>query len=421
MSVSAKRWAAAARRIRRPSRLVAWLICLGALSTGPATAQTQAPLPGAAQNLLEQGVAAGREANYPLALRFLEDARKAAPNAPIIHLNLGLAESKMPGRELRSTAWFGAYLAVAPDAANAGAVKAEISALKARRRANMARLIAAAQDAAKLIPEADSEARESAWGSIAIDQALQGDIAAADKAARLVKSSRFRTQVATRIADAQISAGDTAGARRTLEGALRSAGRIASEPQTGVLTPAGAAGEAYAYIAKAQAQAGNLSGAFSTADRTPGLGWKATAQTLIGEVQARAGDALGARKTFTAAGETIGLMVGPDDNPAYQDYLRTKIAQAQAGGTDPAPQVTCLPFRAGAGVKASDWVAILMDSVPAHDCPLNNLLFVDLSGYLNTLHQQYTRVTFDTVEPVLRTLLTVGQRVDGMLARQLGP
>lgn len=72
---------------------------------------------------------------YLLAVRFFEEARKLAPEAPVIYLNLGLAESRIPGRELRAIAWFGAYLAANPTAPNAAAVKEQIAVLDVKTKA----------------------------------------------------------------------------------------------------------------------------------------------------------------------------------------------------------------------------------------------------------------------------------------------
>ena len=130
------------------------LVLLAFISIAPpfaALAQTNAPapLPSAAQEALNKGILAAKVPDYPLAIRFFEEARKLAPQAPVIFMNLGVAESKMPGRELRAIAWFGAYLAAAPDAPNAAAVKEQIAVLEVRNRSNVSRLIKTVQLARK--------------------------------------------------------------------------------------------------------------------------------------------------------------------------------------------------------------------------------------------------------------------------------
>src|SRR6266481_5350461 len=113
-----------------------------------APAVAPAPLPSAAQEALNKGIIAAKVPDYLLAIRYFEEARKLAPTASVIFMNLGIAESKMPGRELRAIAWFGAYLAASPDAPNAAAVKEQIAVLEVRNQSNVSRLIKALQDAA---------------------------------------------------------------------------------------------------------------------------------------------------------------------------------------------------------------------------------------------------------------------------------
>ena len=95
-----------------------WLFFCSLAVPFAAQAQTaaQQPLPPAAQADLDKGIIAAKVPDYALAIHYFEDARKLAPLAPIVFMNLGIAESKMPGRELRAMAWFGTYLAAYPGA-----------------------------------------------------------------------------------------------------------------------------------------------------------------------------------------------------------------------------------------------------------------------------------------------------------------
>src|SRR5438034_5695252 len=89
------------------------IIFLLVITAGVALAQVAPPkaLPPEAQEAISKGVIAAKQQDYLLAIRYFEEARKAAPAATEIFYDLGLAESKIPGRELRAMAWFGAYLA----------------------------------------------------------------------------------------------------------------------------------------------------------------------------------------------------------------------------------------------------------------------------------------------------------------------
>jgi tetratricopeptide (TPR) repeat protein len=134
----------------RAWRLLVITVCLSFPQPFAALAQTNvpAPLPPAAQEALDKGIIAAKVPDYLLAIRYFEEARKIAHEAPVIFLNLGIAESKIPGRELRAIAWFGAYLAASPDAPNAAAVKEQIAVLEVRNQSNVSRLIKTVQDAA---------------------------------------------------------------------------------------------------------------------------------------------------------------------------------------------------------------------------------------------------------------------------------
>jgi|CXWL01.1.fsa_nt_gi tetratricopeptide (TPR) repeat protein len=111
-------------------------VCLSFAQPFGALAQTNAPapLPPAAQEALDKGIIAAKVPDYLLAIRYFEEARKLAPAAPVIYLNLGIAESKILSRELRAMAWFGAYLAAYPNAPNAAAVNEQIAVLDVRNQ-----------------------------------------------------------------------------------------------------------------------------------------------------------------------------------------------------------------------------------------------------------------------------------------------
>ena len=205
------------------ARLLICLVCLSISLPYVAPAQTiaPAPLPPAAQQALDKGIIAARGPDYLLAIRFFEEARKIVPKAPVIYLNLGLAESRIPGRELRAIAWFGAYLAANPDTLNAAAVKEQIAVLDVRNRSNVSRLIKAVQDAASQMPKDTrlptmGRDREHILYQAAKLQARFGDIEGAQKTAELIVASAMWQDFAYEaIAGAQFEADDIAGASQT--------------------------------------------------------------------------------------------------------------------------------------------------------------------------------------------------------------
>src|SRR5690348_16990201 len=78
------------------------------------TEQLHAELPPGAQEAFDKGVMAAKQQEWEIAIQSFQEARKTAPDAPELFYNLGLAESKLPGRELRAIAWLGAYQAASP-------------------------------------------------------------------------------------------------------------------------------------------------------------------------------------------------------------------------------------------------------------------------------------------------------------------
>jgi hypothetical protein len=98
-------------------------------------------VPPAAQAAFDRGVMAARQQEWDVALQNLQAARVAAPDAAEIFYNLGLVESKIPGRELRAIAWLGAYLTASPGATNAAAVKTYIAQLDIKSQGDTLRMI----------------------------------------------------------------------------------------------------------------------------------------------------------------------------------------------------------------------------------------------------------------------------------------
>jgi isopentenyl diphosphate isomerase/L-lactate dehydrogenase-like FMN-dependent dehydrogenase len=91
------------------------------------TGQLRAELPPEAQEAEHEGFIAAKNQEWVVAIKDFQKARETAPNAPELLKNLGLAESKIPGRELRAIAWFGAYLAANTNAPDTAALKDEIN------------------------------------------------------------------------------------------------------------------------------------------------------------------------------------------------------------------------------------------------------------------------------------------------------
>ena len=342
---------------RRLLRLLTVTVCLSFAQPFASVAQTNAPapLPPAAQEAVNKGIIAAKVPDYLLAIRFFEEARKIAPQAPVIYLNLGLAESRIPGRELRAIAWYGAYLAAYLDAPNAAAVKEQIAVLDVRNQSNVSRLIKSAQDAVNQMPvdRRDSHLSIVAWlwgrsgdvnaalnaidfirnnhekedglRDVARSQADLGDIAGAQKIAGLIQSADARISALSAIGLAQADDGDIAGAQKTIaliqDKFHREAVLIA--------------------IASAQARSGNIEAALKTANLlvqdekveavlrkysnqdTEERDGKSKALLVIVEALANRADIAGAQKI-------IAFIPGP----RHKSDAQTAIAEAQVKAGD---------------------------------------------------------------------------------------
>ena len=146
-------------------------LLLALLLTPSAFAQQAPPstLTPEAQESVKKGILAAQQQDYLLAIQYFQDARKTAAGvySPEVLYDLGLAESKIPGRELRAICWFAAYLAAAPGAPNAAAVQQQIDVLDVKSKSNLARLVKSVQDAAEKIPNRPSNLVLSDGGWVA--------------------------------------------------------------------------------------------------------------------------------------------------------------------------------------------------------------------------------------------------------------
>lgn len=178
-----------------------------------------APLRADAQDAVTRGIAAAQAGDFPVALKALGDARLMAPYAPEVFFNLGVAESKMPGRELRAIAWFGAYLTADPywPPAKKEAVLQQMSALMERDQENLVKWLQLVQnDTPKILG-----AGRSTWIGfyrLVNVQTAAGDIRGAQRTAGLIPRSELTRSLSyAAILRAQLRSGDTAGAQKTIK------------------------------------------------------------------------------------------------------------------------------------------------------------------------------------------------------------
>lgn len=453
--------------IRPFLRQLRLLTCLACLSSGafPVVAQIGAPAPLSpeAQAAVDKGITAAKAQSYLLAVRYFQDARKIAPQAPEIFYNLGLAESKISGRELRAIAWFGAYLATVPGAPNAATLRGEIDRLEVISQINISRVMKSAQDAAarlksnevpggrfsvaqvgQLSVEVQSRAlqevaalwaqagdiqaalqtcnsiedgldkdfnRNAALGDVATYQAQAGDFAGALKTVARVTSWYTAVKVLTDIANIQSGVGDGAGAQKTLAIALKEAVAAKGDPANIDI--------AFDKIGRAQAKAGDPAGARATAGRLASYYYEAGIQLAIADFQIQAGNISEAKETLAAAQKTIDLIPTPE-NKSYTQQEAAKVrAKLDAAGVAGSAQqsITRVSQRA---ILPSDWIGKL-DSDCAACNGLNIDLFLDLPGYLKSVRPgDNTEYYFRKLLYIASQLVSAQNTIEGWLKRQAG-
>lgn len=320
-----------ARASRRQLLLSSCLVCLSFLLPPFTPAQTSAPpstaapstLPSDAQAALKKGILATQEQEWLIAIQSFQDARKNAPNAPVLLYNLGLAESKIPGRELRAIAWFGAYLAVNPNAPNATGVNDAIAGLQIKNQGNLSRLIQTVEDAADRLP--NNGPREAWLENVMELWAKTGNITAAVKYADSNDHDAWGKVVCLRkIAVILVRAGDIPGARQTLASAVQTANLLPDNDGPGNKS------RALESIATDQANAGDITDALAITDLVQNAREKSSAQIGIAYAQIKAGDIQGAKSSLAAARRTAELIQMTSDKARIQ----VQISDAQVSDGD---------------------------------------------------------------------------------------
>ncbi|MFQ5956911.1 MAG: hypothetical protein ACE5KK_03985 [Candidatus Brocadiales bacterium] len=309
-------------------------------------------LPTEAQAPFLRGLAAVKQQQWELAVTYFSEAQRAAPESPEVLFYLGAASDKAGGRDLLAIAWFRAYLAAAPNAANAEQVRAKILELEVKTESAIQTLI---RNASETVAQLGEETYKSyAYSNIAEAQATAGDTAGArrslDKAkdaASRIQDSEVRDIAYNRIATAKARTGDMAGAWEMAERlrdeiwktqvyswiaqGLAGKGLISKAKETvaAKITRDRSKSTTYAYIAVDQAQTGDIVGAKETALSVTYDNDKVQAYSEIAVVQVQVGDVTGARESIALAKEAASRLSDGQDNDWYYWHLVT--AQAGAG------------------------------------------------------------------------------------------
>jgi len=403
--------------IRPLYRPIILLVMFLAMAAAPVFAK----VPPKAKGAMDKGIAAANRGEFPLAIQHFQAARAIAPDAADIYYNLGLAESKMPGRELRAIAWFGAFLAANPETPTptVAAIREEIDVLDFRSRSNISRLIKSVQDAASQISNDENRL------DVALMLAKVRDIVGAQKTTDLIQDASYKSAAQALIAEAQAKTGDIAGARKTAD----------------LIRTLFYKSDAQKAIALAQARSGDITGAQKTfieakktVDLSQSASFKGKRQADIAEAQAYSGDIAGAQKTFIEAKKTADLIQDAVNKSDAQEAIA--LAQARSGDIAGAQKTAdiiqdaqtksraqimitavqakvditglVLPMAPNStrkltsdtqapmqpAIAVTDWLQKLDNSRETNNmavsdrtdlCPLNTDLFLDLAGYLRSL------------------------------------
>ena len=121
-----------------------------------------------------------------VAIDYFEQAQKSDESAPQISFNLGLAESKLPNRELRALARFKAYLGMPGSKSdpNCEVVLKECARLEVRAEATVKKMT---RQAKQFFTQLSGDSKRScAYSKIALAQALAGDFSGAKQTVEMM-------------------------------------------------------------------------------------------------------------------------------------------------------------------------------------------------------------------------------------------
>jgi tetratricopeptide (TPR) repeat protein len=428
---------------RRQLCRLAWLMCLIFALPIAALAQTSAPapLPPEAQAAVDKGVVAANQQDYLLAVRYFQDARKLAPKAPEVFYDLGLAESKMPGRELRAICWFGAYLVANPDASNAAAVKNQIEVLDVKSQSNLSRLIKTVQDTAEKMSGNDPAGNR---GRVAALWVEAGDTASAFKVVDRIQAADGRDNrgyALKVVSEAQAKVGDISGAKKTANSIQELLTRI----------------RALTTVAEIQARVGDMASAQETFESAitnadtlqPEQLNKSFALCDIARAQAWAGDMVNAKTTFASALKNVS--VSHDNFQTMAEIYNIVTAQAAVYYVSDAQKTADLlrddadnkwktgaqkdithaqeAIKLGMGIRiherplvvaitAHDWLHQLDEDTASMDCALNTDPFLDLASYLTAQHSDDPGKLFNVLKETAEKIIKAQNVIDKMLKQE---
>ena len=341
-----------------------------------------------AKGMLDRGMAAAKQQEWVMAVNYFNKAQKLSANRPEVLFNLALANDKAGDRELIALAWYRAYLASTPDAANAKQILDRTVALEIAYEAKVRKMIRRVQqiipgsrefliadyhDSPIITPDLIESYVDGWYKSLAAAQNNIGDFTAAKKTAPKIRRKNDRSWLYRNIAMAEMKAGNFDAAKAT-------AAKIDSDNEPWV----------YAFIASRQARLGDISGALKTTTMITDNEDLADAYEDIATEQAEAGDIKGAMVTAAKITEA------DEKSDAYEEIAE---AQAEAGDTNGALETAALI------TDDEDLLGIYI-----YDISEQQLKVKDIAG---------ARKTFDLALKVIGRMSAKGEKVSYSIRSEL--
>jgi hypothetical protein len=199
-----------------------------------------------AQAAVKKGLDAAKQQEWNVAIRYFSEARQAAPDSPVPLINLGLAESQLPGHELRAICWFEAYLILVPTVVNAPAVRQQISNLETRAEGNADKIIEMLKVLMGQMPSSDYWALWGVNADLAGLLAASGDLDAAGQIVQNQSNTDIQNHAREAIVEAFVNL-------KRIPDAIAQASQITNNSSDAV--------QAYQSIFSAQVAAGSFSDA----------------------------------------------------------------------------------------------------------------------------------------------------------------
>ncbi len=392
---------------------------------------------------MARGYEAARKKNFTGAIAEFEKARALAPKSPDIFYNLGLAESKVPGRELRAVCWLNAYIDFDPNSENAAAVRGLIDETKAR---GIQRFLKATQDVVMKIPDlslkniclqsivelwanlgdysaayaanalsTDAYQIDLGIGAIANEQVRRGDMDGALKTAATIRDAGTRGGVLRSVSYLKYERGDLNGALQVVAGiddpfckatAYENLANARAEARD-FSTAADLARKGIPVAEKMEANdvlrenameglatslawAGDFDGAHATIAKVHGTFQIRLGKLYIAEYQAMHGDTAGSQEALREMRASLDAQPDSILEGAYHE-IQGRIASGRAGVPD--RDVPSKPFHSPAY-----WISLI-------ETELSGREYTDLKAYFATLPTARPYNMIEAMEATAKTML----------------